>query len=192
MLRRHAFLLGLLLELLVIFLLFVPYVYLMNTGTMATLRTVPVDPLSIFRGNYVQLAYEAGQLPEPNRMVDSAVYESGPRYVVLTGSGDVYVRKSVSETLPVLKPGEICLRGRQEYSRIEFPDIAQYFADAETAKKLETDARMHRLFVDISVSKNCKAVIRGVHLGPEVPESELPRDWMPTAEMPVEKPVPVR
>ena len=33
------------------------------TGTEIRVRTLPVDPRSLFRGNYVRLAYALGTLP---------------------------------------------------------------------------------------------------------------------------------
>lgn len=171
MTRRNAFLAGLLLELVAIFAIFVPYVYHMQTSEVITLRTIPVDPYSMFRGSYVQLNYDIG--------ANSSLYEADERpvYVVLTGSGNVSVRKSVSDTLPKLQPGESCIKGVQSYNMIRFPQISQYFADEATAKELEQARNAHRMFVDVAVKDNCKAVIRGITLGPEVPQEEFGTQW---------------
>lgn len=37
--------------------------YLMNTGTVVYLRTAPIDPRDLFRGDYVRLRYEASLVP---------------------------------------------------------------------------------------------------------------------------------
>jgi uncharacterized membrane-anchored protein len=59
--RRVAFLGCLLLELLLVFGLFLPLVMRVSEGREITLKTVPVDPRSVFRGDYVALDYEAGR-----------------------------------------------------------------------------------------------------------------------------------
>lgn len=184
MTRRQAFLAGLLLQLIVLLALFVPYAYHVQTGTIITLRTVPVDPYSVFRGSYVQLDYDIGMnLPESP--------EERPVYVVLTGSGDVFVRKSISSELPDLLPGEACIKGIQNYNRVFFPSIAQYFAEETLARDLEQARNAHRLFVDVAVKPSCKAVIRNITMGPEVPPEEMVNPWDITTFPPAErKPVP--
>jgi uncharacterized membrane-anchored protein len=45
------------------------------TGTEVTLRTVPVDPLDLFRGRYVRLSYEISRVPvEPGVGPGDTVY----------------------------------------------------------------------------------------------------------------------
>ena len=185
--RRTLFLAGLLFELIAVFGLFLPYVLLLRNGTEVTLRTVPIDPRSIFRGDYVILGYEAGEgLP----MSDTY---GQPVYVVLEKIGDVYERVRFSDTKPELSAGQICLLGRTEYQRATFPDIAQYFVQEGTGTEWEQARNAHRLLVDAVVNEDCKAAIKGLRLGPEVPQDELP-EWMripafPEGERPV-KPMP--
>lgn len=180
--RRTGFLVGILFELLAIFGLFVPYVLLTSSGTDVTLRTVPVDPRSVFRGDYVVLGYEAGtDIPfaqlanEKNELPSSA-------FVVLEKKGDVYERVAVSRTQPTLKEGQVCLRGVNQWSfsdvpqpvTLVFPDIAQYFVEEDLGREFESARNAHRLLVNISVSPSCTAVVKGVVFGPEVPQSEFP------------------
>ncbi|MDO8649302.1 MAG: GDYXXLXY domain-containing protein [Candidatus Peregrinibacteria bacterium] len=188
--RRTLFLIGLLLELAMVFGLFLPYVLHMRNGTVITLRTEPIDPMSIFRGQYVVLGYQAGaDLP--------AKWEGGQTvYAVLEKKGDTFERVRFSEEFPTLGPGEVCIRGQGQYRRLIFPDIAQYFVEEGLGQELEQVRNARRLLVDVVVNPSCKAVIRGVRLGPEVPASELP-EWMrpPTVEpleKPTAKPVPAR
>jgi len=180
--RRTGFLVGILFQLLAIFGLFVPYVLLVSSGTEITLRTLPIDPRSVFRGDYVVLGYEAGaEIPfaqianEKNELPASA-------FVVLEKKGDTYERVSVSRTQPVLKEGQVCLRGVNPWTMYDvpqpvnliFPDISQYFVEEGLGREFESARNAHRLLVKVSVSPSCMAVVKGVVLGPEVPQSEFP------------------
>ena len=184
--RRAFFLAGILFELVAVFGLFLPYIFLLQSGTPITLRTVPIDPRSIFRGDYVILGYEAGEgLPMTETYGDVV-------YAVLEKGGDVYERVRFSDTKPELTEGQICLRGRTEYQRATFPDIAQYFVEEGTGTEWEQAQNAHRLLVDAVVNDDCKAAIKGLRLGPEVPEDELP-EWMQPPlflEEPPTKPIP--
>lgn len=184
MTRRIAFLIGLLIELVTVFGLFVPYLMLQSSGTLVSLRTVPVDPRSIFRGDYVTLSYEVGRdIPQslPGQENGNAAV-----YVVLEPKGEFYERVSVSEEQPQLATGQVCLRGYRDWTGVSFPDIAQYFVEENMGKELEAARNAHRLIVDAYVDESCAAVIRGVRLGPEAPEGPFD-PW--AEEMPQPEPV---
>ena len=184
--RRVLFLVGLLFELVAVFGLFVPYVLLQESGTPISLRTVPIDPRSMFRGDYVVLGYEAGMnLPISNDY-------NKPVWVVLEKKGDNYERVRFSDEKPVLAEGQVCLQGRRNYDRADFPDISQYFVPEGTGLEIEQARNYHRLFVDVAVNEDCRAVIKGLRLGQEVPEDELP-EWMQGTQFPpMEGEVPVK
>lgn len=165
--RRVGFLIGLVLELIAIFGLFIPYVWLTSNGTRVTLQTVPVDPRSIFRGDYIVLAYEVGQ-EIPAQYIKNE-WQQSYLYVVLEQKGEFYERVSVSETMPKPGPGQVCLRGLlQPWNRtLSFPDLSQYFVEEGLGRELEQMVRTHRFLVDAAVNESCRAVIRGVRIGPE-------------------------
>ena len=112
------------------------------TGTEIRVRTVPVDPRSMFRGNYAELNYEIGQLPN-NALSDSTSLRIGEIvYVSLKlGENGLYRFKDVS----LHKPAEgIFLRGRivdnQPPYRVEY-GIEAFFAPKTKALQLEKDLR---------------------------------------------------
>ncbi len=179
--RRIAIIIGFLLQIAAVFAVLLPSVMILNAGTSATLRTVPIDPRSIFRGDYVILGYEAGQSVPMD-------WEYGkPVYVVLAPKGDVYERVRLSETRPALMPGQICLQGSAEYGRINFPDIGQFFVEEGTGNEFSQLQREHRLLVDIAVTPNCRAAIKGVRIGPEEP-APIESAPVPTTPLPVGEP----
>ncbi len=182
--RRTGFLIGILFELLAVFGLFAPYALLATKGEEIILETVPIDPRSVFRGDYVMLGYKAGSnvpfadVSTPHDGLQSTVY------VILAKKGEVYERVGVSLTQPVLSENQVCLRGSTQgfFSdlpqpvTITFPDLAQYFVEEDLGRELESARNAHRLLVRAAVSPSCTAVIKGIVLGPEVPQSEFPTD----------------
>lgn len=165
--RRFLFLLGILFQLLAIFGLFIPHVMLMASGTTVRLKTMPVDPYSLFRGTYVNLQYEVGQeLPIKWNDVQ-------PLFVVLEKSGEFYERVEFSEEKPDLQPGQVCLRGQGRYGQLYFPDIAQYFVEEGEGKVLEQEQNARRLYIDVVVNDDCKARIKNIILGPQVPITQM-------------------
>lgn len=185
MTRRTLFLIGLALMLLAIFGQFLPPLFLLKNGTPISLRTRPVDPFSVFRGEYVTLDYEIG-LGE-----DSVPYADEPRVVYLTleQKGEFYERVAVSEERPALAPGQVCIRGLRQWNAIRFPDIAQYFVEEGLGKELESARNAHRLIVDAVVNGKCRAAIKGVRLGPEAPQ-ENTMDFGVSPRVPLAAPVP--
>jgi len=201
--RRTLFLIGILFELIAIFGLFLPYQYRLKTGTQMTLETIPVDPSSIFRGSYVTLDYVVGMdvpLYVDDIVTTDAYTNYGLTYVVLTQKGETAERVRLTQNKPTLQTGEACLIGNAEYRRVHFADIGQYFADEKLAKELENVRNDHRLLVDVSIDSNCRATIRGLRIGQQVPADQAERErndrfessprFEPLPEPPAEKPVP--
>jgi uncharacterized membrane-anchored protein len=140
-------------------------VYPLWTGQEIRLETVPVDPRSLFRGNYVRLNYEISEINMPE-----AVTAEGPRwnevvYVKLTpGKNNVYVFDDASLTKP---ESGLYIRGRlqsptvngQPY-RIRY-GIEALFTPEEKALALEDRLRDGGIAV-IMLADNGKAALKGV------------------------------
>jgi uncharacterized membrane-anchored protein len=103
------------------------------TGDEVALRTVPVDPVDLFRGRYVTLRYEISSLDveegiQPGDSVYVPLYETGEAW---TGSfgftspppDDTFIRGTVRE-----------VAGRS--AEIDY-GIGTYFTDEEDARRLE-------------------------------------------------------
>lgn len=170
-------LIGILLELVAVFGLFVPYEYLLSSGTEITLKTIPVDPRSIFRGDYVTLDYEIGQ----NLPMDDY---GKTMYFVLEQQGDTYERIGYSFDKPMLNANQVCIRGVTNYRSATFPSIRQYFVEEDTGTEFEQARNYHRLFVHAVVNSDCDAVLKNVFLGPAVPDSEVIDPFFPTETIP--------
>jgi uncharacterized membrane-anchored protein len=100
------------------------------TGTEVTLRTVPVDPLDLFRGRYVRLSYEISRVP-----VEPGVGPGDTVYVALRpGDG-----RSIGDLATRERPGGTFIRGTYTGSTISY-GIETYYADEDQAPRLEAEA----------------------------------------------------
>jgi len=102
-----------------------------GVGRSILVRTVPVDPRDLLRGQYLRLAYEF------SRANFSDVQATAPRgsevWVVLGSDGEFHVPLRTELERPVLaNPDEVAVRGRvDEWQRLEF-GIEKYFVPEGT------------------------------------------------------------
>lgn len=158
--RRTLVAVGIHLAILVLVL--VPPLWVRSTGTAVFLETEKMDPRSLFRGHYVILGYQLAQgiVPDEKRSKPGA------------GDNTVYVKVttarpaqfiSVSDRLPDLGQGEACIVGRRRgrNGSVDFPQIAQYFAARDEARRLE-GLRGDDLLAEVRTSSGCNAVLLGL------------------------------
>lgn len=103
------------------------------TGREVTLRTVPVDPVDLFRGRYVVLRYEISRVP-----VGPEVQRGDTVYVPLVELGEAWAGGLASRERP---SGDTFIRGAVRdvaggAADVEY-GIETYFADEEEARRLE-------------------------------------------------------
>ena len=144
------------------------------TGTEIRVRTMPVDPRSIFRGNYARLAYEFGTLPEDTLPEVEGLRKGEVVYVRLErGENDEYAFAGAS----LAPPAEgIFLRGRlvrnHSLYRVRY-GIEAFFAPKEKALKLEKDLRNGGTAV-LMVSGSGRAALKDVIPNPNPDPSPSP------------------
>ena len=126
-------------------------------GTAVRLKTVPLDPVDLFRGRYVRLNYTISSLPTTGSLRDGDTV-----YVLLTERADF----SSGEFASVRRPQSgTFIRGRvvgdplAARARIEY-GIETYYADEDEAPRLEREARV--LYVDVRLDDDGGARIEGV------------------------------
>ena len=146
----------------ILVLVLVPPLWVRSTGTTVFMETEKMDPRALFRGHYVILGYKLAQ----------GIVDSGPRREPGTGDNVVYVTVttdrpakfvSVSESRPSPGPGEACIVGRKRGSggSVDFPQIAQFFAARDEAKRLE-GLRGADLLAEVKIGAGCNAVLAGL------------------------------
>lgn len=110
------------------------------TGEEIRVKTVPVDPRSMFRGNYARLNYDISQVPASALQSDIKIRIGEVVYVSLKPDDEqLYTLASASLQKP---PNGIFLRGRitNGYSpyRVKY-GIEAFFAPKKKALRLEKD-----------------------------------------------------
>ena len=131
-----------------------PPLWVRTTGDEVTLEIRPVDPLSLFRGNYVDLRYDV-EAPSGIYDIDRAVY------AVFADERPGRLLRVV-EDRPDLDDGEFCLRGRAEYGSLSFPQLEQFFVTPELGRELEN--RLNEMVAVIKVTGRCRAVLVDIEL----------------------------
>ena len=147
------------------------------TGTVVYLETEKMDPRSLFRGQYAILGYQVAQGVVSAELAAASKETGQPVYVtVSTERPGQFV--AVGLRRPELRDGEACIIGRvrgwgslgavnaaeaPERSRqsVDFPQIAQYFASADEAHRVET-SRGDNLLAKVATSGSCNAQLLGL------------------------------
>lgn len=129
--------------------------YALHTGQEVLLKTIPVDPRDLIRGDYVILNYEIAQLKR-----DSGFKWNDTVYVSLNvDENNIATVSEISKTKPS-KP--LFMKGTVKYSwrqGIEF-GIESYFVKEGTGRELENQLRDGAL-VKVAITKNGFAKVKG-------------------------------
>jgi len=134
----------------------------LTTGKVVTLKTLPVDPYDMFRGDYVRLRYDMSSL-----QVTPAAKNGGAVYVALTPDGEYWKARAASSEKPALREGEICIKGvaKKTYNGFDLHfGIEQVYVPEKTGKKIE---QAKALSVALAVDNNGNAAIKKVVNGNE-------------------------
>lgn len=135
-------------------------------GDEILVKTVPVDPRSLFRGNYARLNYEIGRLPE-SALSDYPTLRKGEVVYISLRQGEDGLFHYADASLNTPATG-VFLRGRITDSspsyRVKY-GIEAYFAPKEKALKLEHDLRGGGVAV-LMVSDTGQVALQNVLPGP--------------------------
>jgi uncharacterized membrane-anchored protein len=103
---RGRFIAALVLQLAILCYLGCFNLYVLAAGTTVTLKTIPVDPRDIFRGDYVALRYDTSAVQTKKS------FEHGQKvYVVLKEGKPYWTACDVSEELPPLNRDQVAIKG---------------------------------------------------------------------------------
>jgi len=130
----------------------VPPLWVRTTGTDVALPLEPVDPLSVFRGNYVDLRYDVDAPPAFPVEFGETVY------VTFDAASRPAAVIDVSESVPSLDTGEVCVRARfEESDRLGFPELEQYFVTADEGRLLERE--LDNMVGIVRATDSCRALL---------------------------------
>jgi uncharacterized membrane-anchored protein len=132
------------------------------TGERILLKTVPVDPRDMFRGDYVALSYEISRL-ESWQWQSHTFSKGDPVYVTLRRVGRFWDAASAAKSPP--SDGRLFIKGRvsqvmRDGLRAEY-GIESYFVPEGKGRDLERAAGKG-LVVEAAVDRHGRAVICGV------------------------------
>jgi uncharacterized membrane-anchored protein len=140
--------------------------WVLATGTVVTLETVPVDPRDLFRGDYVTLSYHISAVNPRALGVTEELSPGDVIYVGLARRGDHWVAASASPSSK--RPAHPYLRGRVRWGALDRGDvnveygIETYFVPEGTGRAIESTRES--LVVEVAVGRDGTGVIRRVLL----------------------------
>ena len=147
-------------------------------GRTIRVKTVPADPRSIFRGDYIVLNYEFSHLDLNRVKHDESYFYEGQRvFVKLTKVGDNWEATQVStKPFKEIGPNEVMLVGsinRSEWSSENSINltygIESYFVPEGKGKYIEEKISEKRVTVELSIDKKGFASVRKIFIeGKEV------------------------
>ena len=130
-------------------------------GIPILLKTRPVDPRDVFRGDYVTLGYECERLSK-DMFEDIKLEYNMDLYAVLKSDGGIYIIEKVVKDKP--KSG-LYVKGTYRYQNSENVEIDigldKYFVPEGTGKKYEDMARKGTLYARIKILGD-NAVVDGL------------------------------
>lgn len=137
---------------------------LIQQGREITLDVHPVDPRSLFRGDYVILDYGPISRPAPSLREDEV---SGRRslFVTLRRDGEGWQPTAVSEHYPDdVADDDVVLKGQlpRPYARRVRYGIESYFVPEGEGKRLEKLIGKGQLKVIVAVGTKGRAAIKGL------------------------------
>jgi len=131
----------------------------LRRGETTILKTRPVDPRDLFRGEYVILRYEI----ETNELIEEQTQNmqyGSSVFVRLAedNTGVVTAVTEVSQTPPQAFTDELWLRGEVRSGRVRFPDLEQFYVPEGAGRPIE-DFR-DKLHVEISLHQGKARIVR--------------------------------
>ena len=143
---------------------------LLASGRRITLDVRPVDPRSLFRGDYVTLSYDISRLSAA--MFKPMPVVSDRHYVRLKHEAGAWTAVAVSNALPAkVADDEIVLAGHVRYVPPDLEadsfvlmsyGIESFFVPEGAGKEIEQEIRPGRVKVDLAVAGSGEAAIKAL------------------------------
>lgn len=145
---------------------------LIKNGREIVLPIVPVDPRSLFRGDYVRLSYDVSRVP--GELFKESASSGDKIYVTIQKTSDgSYKPVGASMRLPdSVLPDQVVLQGRLQYGDLaagRVPPfvgvrygIESYFVPEDTGLFLEDLARSKKMAAVVAVDRDGRSAIKGL------------------------------
>ena len=137
--------------------------YTAETGQEILLKTAPVDPRDLFRGDYINLRYDISTVKLGEVPGDDNFTSNDAIYAALSKKGGFWQVDSVSRSKPGLSSDQVCMKGKvasafNDIVRVEW-GIESYFVPEGEGRPIEVE---RNISVRVSVDNLCRAVVKGL------------------------------
>lgn len=112
---------------------------LLKNGREIVLPIIPVDPRSLFRGDYVILDYPVSSVPVALMTPELEASRPASVYVTLTKQGEEWQPTALSAKPPVPAPDKVVLKARPRYGWHQTSRPRAVGADGATASTTKAD-----------------------------------------------------
>lgn len=140
--------------------------YTLNMGQEILLKTAPVDPNDLFRGNYVNLRYDISAIDLTKIGFDSPFMTGEDVFATLAKGEKFWFVTRVGHYNQPLQKNEVCMKGKVTYSYQNSINvnwgIESYFVPEGKGKDIEREIR--DVSVKVSVDRTCRALIKELYI----------------------------
>ena len=141
--------------------------FTLTTGTDILLETAPIDPVDLFRGNYVALSYVISTVNLETTPHDKEFIEKETIYALLSQKDEFWTIDKVSHKKPQVQQNQVCMKGkvtsswRENQVRVEW-GIESFFLPTDQAKKVEREREDAK--AGITVDSRCASVLKALEI----------------------------
>lgn len=165
-------------------------VSILSSNDVVTLKSEPVDPRDLFRGDYVVLSYGISRLTLDGLKGDRDFRQGDTIYVEIGPRRDTWLAEGAWHSAPTPAQGNKVIRGRvtnvtknvgrvrptpssRDVEETPCPDcemlnvsygIESYFVPEGQGRKLEEERNARALSVDVAIARDGEAAIKGIRL----------------------------
>lgn len=143
--------------------------YTYSVGEEILLKTAPVDPRDLFRGDYVNLRYEISTI-DLTLVPYTGNFTTGDEiYAVLSKGEKFWYITKVGNHKPAVQSNEVCMKGKVTsfYANQLGVDwgIESYFVPEGKGRDIERE--IANVSVKVAVDSNCRAIIKELYIEDE-------------------------
>lgn len=149
------------------------------TGFPVLLKTEPIDPRSLFRGDYVRLNYAISRLDYVDLEGDKDFERHDEVYVVLRKNEKFWEAASIHREMPAHNPESVIIRGEVQWTGMWTDGarsdginvrygIENYFVPEGEGRALERPAEGEEVTILVAVDERGDSAIKAVLVNDEV------------------------
>lgn len=182
--RKWATLVIIVLQSVLLLTMIVQRQWTLDSGSRVLLETQPIDPRSLFRGDYVRLNYTISRIQLAEVDGDDEFKRHDAIYVVLEKGERYWQARSVHQQRPANSDDQVVLRGEVSYFSATRWDreqkksiksknvtvrygIENYFVPEGEGRKLERPAEDERIDIEVAIDSKGRAAISGLMFNDE-------------------------